>query len=269
MDSRKKISKIFVDLGGYVVLEMDYDFSKPTKKNYPQLVFIHGAGGDKAQWELHSSYFQKLGWGVLTLSLPGHGKSNKITEISITNYAKNILKLISILEIKNISLVGHSMGGGIALQLILNDKNKLFQNLVLISTGAKLKVAPLFFELIEKDFNKALQSMRDFGYNKRTHQSIKEKNEEILRRTGSNVLLNDFKACNEFDVRKNISSIHTPTLIICGENDLMTPSKFSSYMHEEISDSELTIIPSAGHFVFLECPDEVNETIQGFLQSKS
>ena len=40
-------------------------------------------------------------------------------------------------------------------------------------------------------------------------------------------------------------------------------------MHEEISDSELTIIPSTGHFVFLECPDEVNETIQGFLKRKS
>lgn len=248
---------------------MDYDLSLPIKEDNPQLVFIHGAGGDKSQWELQSSYFQKLGWGVLTLSLPCHGKSNEITEISISNYADEILNLFSTLEIKNITLIGHSMGGGITLQLSLIDKNNLIQNLVLIGTGAKLKVAPLFFELAEKDFNKVLQLMRDFGYNKSTHQSIKEKNEEIFRRTGFNVLLNDFTACNEFDVRNNISSIHTPTLIICGENDMMTPCKFSSYMHEKISDSELTVIPNTGHFVFLECPDKVNDTIEGFLQRKS
>ena len=248
---------------------MDYDLSLPIKKENPQLVFIHGAGGDKTQWEMQRSYFEKLGWGVLVISLPCHGNSNQIMEISISKYADEILQLILILKIKRISLIGHSMGGAIVLQLALFDFNNLINNLVLIGTGAKLKVAPLFFELIEKDFNKALQLLRDSGYDKSTHQSIKEKNEEILQRTGSNVLLNDFRACNEFDVRKDISSIHTPALIICGENDMMTPSKFSSYMHEEISDSELTIIPSTGHFVFLECPDEVNETIQGFLKRKS
>ncbi|MHA1967085.1 MAG: alpha/beta fold hydrolase, partial [Candidatus Hodarchaeales archaeon] len=95
------------------------------------------------------------------------------------------------------------------------------------------------------------------------------KNEKILRRTGSEVLLNDFKACNIFDVRNDISSIYTPTLIICGENDMMTPCRFSSYMHEKIKDSELTIIPDTGHFVFLESPDKVNEIIKEFLQRKS
>jgi pimeloyl-ACP methyl ester carboxylesterase len=161
------------------------------------------------------------------------------------------------------------MGGAISLQLVLTDTNKLLQNLVLIGTGAKLKVAPLFIELSEKDFNKALQLMSDFGYNKSTKQEIKEKNEKILRRTGSEVLLNDFKACNIFDVRNDISSIYTPTLIICGENDMMTPCRFSSYMHEKIKDSELTIIPDTGHFVFLESPDKVNEIIKEFLQRKS
>jgi pimeloyl-ACP methyl ester carboxylesterase len=136
---------------------MDYDYSLPTKKNFPQLAFIHGAGGDKTQWENQSSYFQKLGWGVLIFSLPCHGKSNEITNISISKYANEILDLISVLKLKNVSLVGHSMGGAISLQLVLTDTNKLLQNLVLIGTGAKLKVAPLFFELIEEDFTKALR----------------------------------------------------------------------------------------------------------------
>ena len=250
-------------------MKIDYDLSLPIKKEYPQLVFIHGAGGDKTQWERQRSHFEKLGWGVLVISLPCHGNSNQIMDISISKYADEILHLISILKIKNLTLIGHSMGGAIVLQLALFDFNNLINNLVLIGTGARLKVAPLFFELIDKDFNKVLQLMRDLGYNKSTHQSIKEKNEEILRRTGSNVLLNDFRACSDFDVRTDISSIHTPTLIICGKNDMMTPCKFSSYMHDKIVDSELTIIPSTGHFVFLECPDEVNETIQNFLQRAS
>jgi pimeloyl-ACP methyl ester carboxylesterase len=67
-------------------------------------------------------------------------------------------------------------------------------------------------------------------------------------------------------MRDNISSIHIPTLIICGENDMMTPCKFSYSMHEKIKDSKLIVIPKTGHYVFLECPDKVNEGIKGFLQ---
>lgn len=244
--------------------DIDYDIFLPETESTPTLIFIHGAGGDKTQWELQRIYFQKLGWGVVTLSLPNHGNSNNIKDISILNYSKEVSKLITQLKLTQITIVGHSMGGAIALNLALSSSTNLIKSLVLIGTGAKLTVSPIFFEFIESDFNKALAFMNKYAYNKSTSNEIKTSNEEILRRSGSPVLLQDFKACNSFDIRNEISTISLPTLIICGENDMMTPCKFSTFMHEKIINSELSIVSNAGHFVFLECPNEVNEVIKDF-----
>ncbi len=197
--------------------------------------------------------------------MPNRGTSSHIKEISISNYSKVIYELITHLKLNQITLIGHSMGGAIALQLALKNSNNLIKNIVLIGTGAKLTVSPLFFEFIESDFDKTLALMNEYNYNKSTPNGIKKKNEEILRRSGSPVLLQDFKACNSFDIRNEISTISLPTLIICGEKDMMTPCKDSTFMNEKISNSELSIVSNSGHYVFLECPEEVNEVIKEFL----
>jgi pimeloyl-ACP methyl ester carboxylesterase len=249
-----------------VVQQMDYDLFSSEKVRPPCLVFIHGAGGNKTQWYLQQSFFQKLGWKVLILSLPNHGLSKHINEISISNYANLVSNFVVSLKLEQVTLIGHSMGGAIALQLALNDSDNLISSLVLIGTGAKLNVAPLFFELIETDFTKFLDLMRKYSYNKDTKQDVIKRNEEIFKDTGSDVLFQGFKACSVFDVRDKLSNLKIPTLIICGEEDMMTPSKYSSYLHENISDSKLSFIPNAGHYVFLESPKEVNENIKEFLK---
>ncbi|MFX0085670.1 MAG: alpha/beta fold hydrolase [Candidatus Hodarchaeota archaeon] len=245
---------------------MDYDLFFSEEVNTPCLVFIHGAGGDKTQWYLQQHFFQKLGWKVLILSLPKHGLSNQIKEVSISNYANAILNLIITLKLEQVTLIGHSMGGAIAIQLALNDSNNLVSSLVLIGAGAKLKVTPIFFELIETDFIKFLDLMKEFGYNKETKEDVKNRIEEILKNCGPDVFLQDFKACNAFDIREELSNLKIPILIICGENDMMTPSKYSTYLHEKISNSKLSLIPNAGHYVFLESSNEVNKVIEEFLK---
>ncbi len=245
---------------------MDYDLFFSEEVHTPCLVFIHGAGGDKTQWYLQQHFFQKLGWKVLILSLPKHGLSNQINEVNISNYANAISNLIITLKLEQVTLIGHSMGGAIALQLALNDPNNLVSSLVLIGTGAKLNVAPLFFELLETDFIKFLDLMKEYGYNKETKEDIKKKIEKIIKTCGPDVLLQDFKACSAFDIRDELSNLKIPTLIICGENDIMTPTKYSTYLHEKISNSKLSLIPNAGHYVFLESSNEVNKVIKEFLK---
>ena len=244
---------------------MDYDLFSTEKVNTPCLVFIHGAGGDKTQWFLQEQFFRELGWRILIPSLPNLGVNNNINEVSISNYADVILNLIISLKLEKVTLIGNSMGGAIALRLALNDSNNLISNLVLIGTGAKLNVAPIIFELLETDFPKFLELMREYGYNKDTKEDLKRRNEEILKQAGSDVLLQGFKACSKFDVRNELRDLKIPTLIICGEKDMMTPCKYSTYLAEKIIDSSLSLIPNAGHYVFHESPNEVNEAIKEFL----
>ncbi len=63
-----------------------------------------------------------------------------------------------------------------------------------------------------------------------------------------------------------VHEIKVPTLIICGELDVMTPVKFANYLGAKITDSRVMVVPQSGHFVFAEKPEAVNKAIEDFLK---
>jgi pimeloyl-ACP methyl ester carboxylesterase len=79
--------------------------------------------------------------------------------------------------------------------------------------------------------------------------------------------LNDLKACNAFDVMEALSTITVPVLAIVGDQDIMTPPKYTRFMVEKITGARSVIIPGGTHFVFAEKPAEVNQAIEGFVRS--
>ena len=79
------------------------------------------------------------------------------------------------------------------------------------------------------------------------------------------VLHGDLLACTAFDVTDRLSEIHHPTLIICGAGDKMTPVRYSQQLADNIHDSTLKIVPSAGHMVMLEQPSLVADYLVEFL----
>jgi pimeloyl-ACP methyl ester carboxylesterase len=242
-------------------IKFDTEIIQPETKNFPFLVFIHGAGGDKSQWEFQRDFFTNKKFGIITISLPGHGDSSPSKEVSIRSYATNLKEFLSKNGIKKFILVGHSMGGAITLQFSVDFPDFQPMMVVLVGTGAKLNVAPVFFDLIQSDFNKAIKMMTDFSYSDKAELAIKEKNAKIITDNGSRVLLGDLEACRQFDIREDLTKIEVPALIICGEEDQMTPLKYSQYLRDNIEDSQLFIFPDVGHFPFLEIPNQVNDII--------
>ena len=266
-----------------MVDKLDYDLIKPQNSSLPYIVFIHGAGGDKSQWDFQTDFLSKKGYGTLTISLPDHGKSKTESDFLTRNsrkpnliphYTQKISDLISNLDIEKYCLVGHSMGGGIILNFslmlekgIILDLPPLPEMIFLIGTGAKLNVAPVFFDLLKTDFNEALRLMSKFSYGTKADLSIKLDNQKILTNNGMNVLFNDLEACKHFDVRESLNKIKIPAIIICGDEDQMTPPKFSHYLHENLANSQIFLIQEAGHFVFQEVPTQVNDIIYRNLTS--
>ncbi len=244
---------------------MEFDFREPIDENLPCFAFLHGAGGHKSQWEAQVEYFAHRGYGILVPNLPGHGSSKKIRQVSITQYAILILDLIKELNLKNIILCGHSMGGAIIMEIMTKNWTKRVKNIILIGTGAKLGVSPLIFNLIETDFESALDMMGKVAYGEKADKGLVQKTQQVLRINGPEILYQDFSACQMFDIRDLVTQIECPTLILCGENDQLTPVKFSEYLKEKIQNSELRIIPRAGHFVFQEASEKVNKIIIDFL----
>ena len=86
-------------------------------------------------------------------------------------------------------------------------------------------------------------------------------------KTDPEVTYNDFKICDKFDVIDKMSLINVPCLIICGNEDKLTPVKYSQFFYEKLKNSKLSIIKNAGHLVMLEKPEEVNQAIKEFIEN--
>lgn len=110
-----------------------YTVSDIASNGKTPIVLIHGAGGSSLGW--HSSLRRMPGQKVIALDLPGHGRSVGAGKQSITDYAHDVVDFIHALKLTRVTLAGHSMGGAIAMQSILQAP-KLFSALIVVSSGA-------------------------------------------------------------------------------------------------------------------------------------
>lgn len=226
-------------------------------------MLVHGAGGDLMQWP--TGLRRLAGRIVYALDLPGHGKSGGDALTEVGAYAEALSGWAEGLALPPFVLVGHSMGGAIALEFSLRYKDQL-AGLVLISTGARLRVAPQILTGIRADRTETVNLLIGWMYGASADPNLLRLGARRLREVRSEVLLADFAACNAFDRREDVERIATPTAIICGAADFMTPLKSSQYLHERIAGSQLTVIPGAGHMALLEQPGIVACAIDAFVE---
>jgi pimeloyl-ACP methyl ester carboxylesterase len=156
------------------------------------------------------------------------------------------------------------MGGAIAIEIALGEP-KLLSAIVLVGSGARLRVAPMIMSEIRRDYVHAAELITGWAYSARTDTSFRRVSIQELLEVPAEVTYGDFEACDHFDRMGEVGRITLPTLIVCGEDDKLTPVKYSQYMKDKIRDARLVIIPSAGHSVMLERPDELNAALQSFL----
>jgi len=228
----------------------------------PSLLFIHGAGGTHRHWGYQ---VQALGQvNRYALDLPGHGRSEGTGQTSIEGYAEVVLRLLDALGLAKITLVGHSMGGAISQYLALNFPSRV-DKLVLVGSGARLRVLPSLLAGLLGDFPATVEMMVDWAYSAHVAQDLISLSREEWLDNDPQVVHDDFAACDAFDVMDALSSIACPTLVLCGEDDTLTPPKYARYMADKMPKATLKIIPAAGHMVMVEKPGLVNKAIEEFL----
>ena len=196
--------------------------------------------------------------------MPGH--DNGEGKRSIDEYVEYVKHFLDERGLKEVVLVGHSMGGAIAQMFALKYPDYL-KAVVLVCTGAKLRVLPKIFELIMQNYSKAVELIVDIALSKNTSQTIKKQVIEELLKAKPEVVYGDFEACDKFDIMEQVANIKVRTLIICGSEDMLTPVKYSKYLNEKIANSILKIIDGSGHMVMLEKPKEFNSILEEFLNS--
>jgi pimeloyl-ACP methyl ester carboxylesterase len=227
----------------------------------PALLFIHGAGGDHTIWgeqlrELAPSF------SVAALDLNGHGRSPAREGEGFQTYTEDVLAVLEALAMPTV-VVGHSMGGAIALMVALQRPKNLV-GLGLVGTGAKLRVHPQILELCQTDFERAIDFIVQWAFAEQSPPELRERACAQMRRNGADALLRDFSSCNTFDVMARLSEVAVPTLILCGRDDKLTPVKYSEYLQQNIPTAQLKIIEGAGHMVMLEQPRAVTTALREF-----
>jgi len=245
----------------YVTVKCINIYYESTIGNSLPIVLVHGAGGSSQRWSEQLSIFDSQ-YNSWVMDLPGHGKSEGSLLSNIKDMAEFIDDFIGALFLGKFVLVGHSMGGAIAQEFALQYPEKL-SGLILIGTGARLKVSREILGTLAagqmpfKDVNHL--------YGSSTPDNKREEAMREMNELSPAVYWADFEACNKFDRVLSVEKIKVPSLIIVGDEDVMTPMKYSQFLSSNLLNSQLRIIKGAGHMCMLEKPTEVTEEIKNFI----
>ena len=232
----------------------------PGRRN---IIFVHGAGGNAFVWQNQRRGLDR-GVNTICVDLPGHGQSSGPGCASIAAYCRWLNRFIESLGLSGVILAGHSMGGGVVLEAAI-EYPEMLEALILVGSGARLRVSSEILWSLEADFNTAAEKLvRNSHGPKSSKKLIKWGLEQLLNELPE-VVLADFRACNAFDRMDDITQIRKPALVLCGSEDGMTPATYSQYLAEKLQRATLRIVDKAGHMAMVEKPFEVNASILKFL----
>ncbi|GGD45200.1 alpha/beta fold hydrolase [Muriicola marianensis] len=232
------------------------------------MIILHGLMGGLSNFEGVTNYFPGKGYKVLVPELPIY--SMPMLKTNVKNFAKYLEQFIEYKGLKDVILLGNSLGGHIGLL-----HTKLYPEMVkaLVITGSS--------GLYESAMGDGYPKRGDYEFIKKKAQDVfydpavatKEIVDEVFATVNDRMKLVKTLAIAKSAIRHNMSKdlphMLTPTCIIWGENDSVTPPNVAREFHDLLPDSDLFWIPKCGHAPMMEHPDEFNEILAGWLKQRN
>ena len=241
-----------------------YAYHAASHPRAPNLILLHGAGGNHQLWGYAIRSIK--GGNVYALDLPGHGRSSGTGRWSIADYAAFVISFMDTLQLEGAIVAGHSMGGAIALEMVLHYPQRV-SGLVLIATGARLRVMPAILNGTLSDPENTIKLICGYAYSPSAPPQLVHQGQRQMLKVAPQTIHDDFAACNAFDVTDRLTEVHCPTLVICGTEDTLTPKKYAVFLADRIAGAKLKLVHAAGHMVIIEKPDIVAAAIESALTS--
>lgn len=253
----------------------------------PVLLLIHGMAGSSETWQAALPALAK-NYRVIAPDLPGHGRSAKPRgDYSLGAFAAFLRDLLRELDIEKVTVVGQSLGGGVAMQftyqhpeycerLILIGSGGLGPDVnwtlrLLSAPGAELVLPIIAPKPVLNAGNKIRSWLTSAGVHSpradetwRSYSSLadRETRQAFLRTLRSVV---DYRGQAVSAMNRLYLNSEMPTLLIWGDNDKIIPVAHGYAAHEAIPGSRLEILPGIGHYPHAESPAAVVEIIDDFL----
>lgn len=243
-------------------MEIGYETGlQGCRKELPHLVFLHGAGGRGAGW---LGLLSPLGknWNTIALDLPGHGDTPGPALATVAEQVEWLNNALQELEIERFILVGHSMGGALALSFALAHPGRA-QGLALIGTGGHLPVNPKLLQGLETQFVGTAAMIIDWCF-AHDDQDLKNTSLDLMLAAGQKSLVADFTACADFDIRDKLAGLELPCLVLSGSKDKLTPQSMAEELAKALPRAQLEIIDGAGHMVYLEEMSRTKQALAAF-----
>lgn len=253
------------------------------------IIFIHGLGSYLPAWNKNIAALSQS-YRTIALDLPGYGKSSKENaQVSMKGYADAVLALMDELKLEQAVLAGHSMGGQIAITAALQAPERV-QKLILAAPAGletfsdqqkqlfKMTVTP---EAIEKTTPEQIAANLKANFHElpADAQFMIDQRVEMMGSAQftdySRAVAQGVAAMVDEPVHDKLSQLQMPTLILFGENDGLIPNRYlnpnlttqtvAEIGREKIPNSQMVMLPQAGHMLQFEQPEAFNKAVRAFL----
>jgi pimeloyl-ACP methyl ester carboxylesterase len=241
----------------------------------PTVLMLHGIGGGHLSFAPQVETFASCGYRAIAWDMPGYGHSAPIEPYTFKGLAQSCVRLIEALQCKSVVLIGHSMGGMVA-QEVVARRPDLVHRLVLSGTSPAFgkpdgdwqrefiahRTAPL----------DAGQSMADLAQTlvpQMVGPGALPEGVKLAAHCMGLVPAATYRRALEcivsFDRRGNLPNIRVPTLVVAGEHDRNAPSAVMKKMAGAIAHSTYIEMKGVGHLQNLEAPEEFDALVLNFL----
>jgi pimeloyl-ACP methyl ester carboxylesterase len=242
----------------------------PLRPGQPTVVFLHGAGMDRTVWTLQTRYFAHHGRAVLAADLPGHGRSAGPALGSIAALAAWTVALLDAAGLDKAALVGHSLGGLVALETAARAPARVWA-LALLGVAPRMPVHPDLLAAARAGDHVAIDLVASWGYGRRQHLGgarapglwMLGGGIRLLERGPAGGLAAALGACDAYaGAREAAERVRCPTLIVAGSADRMTPVAGARELAKAIDGARVVVIAESGHLMMIEKPDQTLDALK-------
>ncbi|WP_338732730.1 alpha/beta fold hydrolase [Mangrovimonas cancribranchiae] len=255
------------------------------------LLFVHGLSSNADAWSKNIKHLKKR-YTCVALDLPGYGKSAKPNvAYTPTYFSKIIVAFIKQLDLKNVILVGHSMGGQASIKVAIN-KPDIIDKLILVAPAGieefskehgKFMKATFTPEFVAGTTNEQIKNNYALNFYKQPKEVDKMIADRIAIKKASDfdahcrAISKSIAGMLDDPVVNDLGQISLKTLVLYGENDMLIPNRYfhpelnvvkiGETAKEKITHSTLVFVEESGHFLQFEQADSVNNLIEDFVEN--